>query len=77
MELELATAPEIAEELLDRNSFKGVVIYSKQSCLDGIKNRKKETYSICYNQNLDKEEVVNLLRLLANNLEGLVNEGND
>ena len=52
MELEIATATDIANELAKRINFKGVLIYSKENCLDGIKDRIKEIYSIFYNQNL-------------------------
>lgn len=72
--IELATTSEIANELTNRDTFKGVIIFSREACKDGNNYRPKETYSICFNNNLETEEVINLLRAMADDMEERENE---
>jgi hypothetical protein len=69
MDKELCTIPQLAKELTDRTVFKGVIIFSKEECKDGLPNKNKQTFSVFFNENLERYQVINLLRKLANVLE--------
>jgi len=67
-ELCLYTSEELVNELLRRQTFMGVLVHGEQDWKgrwDGTRN-----FKVCFNGNLDREEVCRLLGVVTEHLSG-------